>query len=91
MLPGDGRSMVDRRLLSDSRVTNMWDEQQAVGRWFAANVPASRGTEPRPISWDVYLLYGPAATWGAAPASMGHPVIGARAAMSRALGRLGAL
>jgi hypothetical protein len=79
-LPGDGRGLVDLRLLGDRRVTNFWDGQQAIGSWFAAKVPASRGSEPRPLTWDVYLLYGPGASWEAVPgplSSMGHPVIDA--------------
>jgi hypothetical protein len=88
MLPGDGRSVVDLRLLGDPRVTNLWDEQQAVGRWFAAHLPSSRGTEIRPVSWDVYLLYGPDARWDPTPGpllSMGRPVIDARDRLRRAL------
>jgi hypothetical protein len=88
MLPGDGRGAVDLRLLGDSRVTNFWDEGQAVGRWFASKMPASRGQELRPISWDVYLLYGSGATWESVPGPlvrMGRPVIADRVRLGRAI------
>jgi hypothetical protein len=78
MLPGDSRQLIDRRLLADARVTNYWDEQRSVGRWFSQRVPASRGAERQPISWDAYLLYGPDARWDTVPGplvSVGRTVV----------------
>lgn len=80
MLTGDSRALIDLRVLGDPRATNFWDGQKAVGRWFAANVPESRGLEVQPITWDAYLLYGADARWGSgAPGpliSLGRTVSG---------------
>ncbi len=75
MLPGDSRDLVDRKLLSDRRVTNYYDPGRLIGSWFAANVDSGRG-----IVWDAYFLYGRDASWVSAPGpllSSGSTVIGA--------------
>jgi hypothetical protein len=74
MLPGDSAQLIDRRVLSDPRVTYYWDPGRTVGAWFSRNVTHKPG-----ITWDAYFLYGPQATWGSVPAplvSRGSSVIG---------------
>ena len=48
--------------MPDSRVAHFWDSEMQVGEWFAQQVDGYKG-----ISWDVYYLYGPDATWEAVP------------------------
>jgi hypothetical protein len=70
-VPGDARDSVDRRLLSDRRVTNYWDRGGVAATWFSENVKAE------PVNWDAYFLYGPDATWAATPGrplASGSPV-----------------
>ena len=86
VLPGDSAVTVDRRLLTDDRVSNFWDPKRAVGNWFSENVTQEPG-----ITWDAYFLFGPEATWTSAPApiaSSGSPVIGSRDSLSAAFDRL---
>jgi hypothetical protein len=59
LLPTDERTQWDDRILTDSRVTHLWDQQQSTGRWFA-----ERGHGDLPVQWDAVLLYGPDAEWG---------------------------
>ncbi|MGH7623781.1 MAG: hypothetical protein ACREOJ_00495 [Gemmatimonadaceae bacterium] len=49
-------------LISDRRVRNFWDPGLVVGTAFSR---AAGRTEP---AWDVYLLFGPDATWPATAA-----------------------
>ena len=62
MLWSDAREMWDGTTIPDSRVTHFWDSEMQVGEWFAQQVDGYEG-----ISWDVYYLYGPDATWEAVP------------------------
>jgi hypothetical protein len=74
MLPGDSEQLIDRRVLSDPRVTYYWDPGRTVGAWFSGHVTHKQG-----ITWDAYFLYGPQATWGSVPAplvSRGSSVVG---------------
>jgi hypothetical protein len=76
VLPGDASATVDKRLLTDKRVTNFWDPHRTVSNWFSHHVTDQPG-----ITWDAYFLYGPDATWDSMPAplvSSGSPVIGRR-------------
>lgn len=76
MRPGDGRHLVDRRVLGDRRVTNFWDERRLTGRWFAQHVAHDPGA-----TWDAYFLYGPGALWDAQHeplTSWGGTVIGSQ-------------
>ena len=86
MLPGDSRTLVDRRVLNDRRVTNFYDPNRVVGSWFASHGDAGGG-----IVWDAYFLYGPDASWAAEPApllSSGGTVIGSSADLATAFRRL---
>jgi mercuric reductase len=74
MYPGDDRSKWNNTLLSDSRVTQFWDENKIVGRWM---VDQKVVDYPRQILWDAYLLFGPEAEWQDTPSpliSWGMPV-----------------
>jgi hypothetical protein len=64
MLPNDSRGKFPTDLLTDSRVTQFWDENHLVGTAFAPLADWHKG-----VLWDAYFLYGPDATWPALPAS----------------------
>ena len=66
MLVGDSRTLIDQRVLSDSRVTYFWDPHRVVGQWFSSQVTHEPG-----ITWDAFFLYGAQAHWDATP---GPPV-----------------
>ena len=86
MLPGDGRQLVDRRVLNDRRVTNFYDRNRVAGSWFGEHIEGGAG-----IVWDVYYLYGADATWTAAPGpllSSGGSVIGSSSGLAQAFGKL---
>lgn len=77
MYPTDHREQWPADILTDSRVTNYWDEGKQVGTFYASRfaemestlVPGSTdlGT---PILWDAYLVYGPDARWDDAPTGL---------------------
>jgi hypothetical protein len=76
MLPGDDRSEWEFSLLSDSRVTHLWDEEKLAGRFFAQSEDFYL-----PIAWDIYYLYGPDARWDDKPSplvSWGYTIMGKR-------------
>ncbi len=81
MLSGDSRSGWDECIMSDPRVTHLWDEKRLASRAFAGEVEGAAA----PV-WDAYLLYGPGATWGEEPSrpiSSGYTVYGARGELER--------
>jgi hypothetical protein len=41
MLLGDSREAWDPAVISDDRVTHLWDERRLAGRWFGAHQPPS--------------------------------------------------
>src|SRR5689334_709088 len=63
------------KLLSDPRVTRMWDPTRRAGYWFYSNVLSNmpdmkdREVYGRGITWDTFLVYGASADWpkGKAP------------------------
>ena len=78
MFPGDARSKWPASLLTDARVTHLWDEGKLVGRWYGERTATMR---PRlspgsvwngQILWDSYLLYGPDARWTDTPTHLIH-------------------
>jgi hypothetical protein len=76
MLWSDARGMWNGNTLPDPRVTHFWDGEMQVGEWFAEKVEGYRG-----VSWDVYYLYGPDATWENTPSplvGMGGTIYGER-------------
>jgi hypothetical protein len=68
VVPGDERSKWPRGLLDDPRVTDLWDEEYKVGRYFGGRPELrDRGLMVRGIMWDTYLLFGPQSRWDEAP------------------------
>jgi hypothetical protein len=66
MLPTDARSRWGWTggVLTDPRAVHFWDEQKAVGRWFAQHYPESSNNG---VVWDTYYLFGPDAQWDSKP------------------------
>jgi hypothetical protein len=86
VLAGDASATVDTRLMTDRRVTNLWDPNRKVSGWFSQHVTNQPG-----ITWDAYFLYGPDASWDSGPAplaSSGSPVIGSRDSLATDFKRL---
>lgn len=87
VLPSDNRSTWDPKRLTDPRVSQFWDTDQVIGRWYADNIGFSHG----PLAWDVYYLYGPEATWEEIPSpllSTGYTLFGQRSQLSQDFERL---
>jgi polyisoprenoid-binding protein YceI len=89
----------DESLLQDPRVVHVWDGEHQLNEILAASVDlegptrASLGRTFGGLSWgrnlwDVYLLYGPEASWDEqppAPAAAAYPVLQNREALRQAL------
>ncbi len=85
MFPGDSRSKWKGKLLADSRVSHMWDEEKIAGRWFAEYLRQQEDYKTK-ITWDAYFLYSPEVHWNLTlppPLSWGSPIL----SKSRGLGR----
>ncbi|MGH3351964.1 MAG: hypothetical protein ACRDPS_14950 [Nocardioides sp.] len=85
VLGTDARTEWEDRILTDPRVHHLWDENQLVGRWFAA-----RGYGDLPVHWDAAFVYQPTATWGyrdepSELVAWGRPIIAHRDELGRAL------
>ena len=61
MVRGDKRSAFNPRLLTDPRVTHLWDEEKIVGRWFGENFELE-GCDNE-VLWDAFFVFGPDAVW----------------------------
>jgi len=80
VLPGDSRESWSADLFRDQRVEELWDEERAVGRWFAEDPElADRGLTGTGVMWDTYLLFGADARWVDRPS----PLAGAGATIVR--------
>jgi len=82
VLAGDSRARWDRNVLRDRRVTQLWDEDQLVGRWLQAHGGSF---------WDTYLLYGRGARWRDRPTralATGSPIVGATDELEHGVRRL---
>lgn len=66
--PADDRSRWDADVLPDDRAIHFWDEEQAVGRWFADADLEDFGYGP--VAKDMYYLFGPDAQWDETPSSL---------------------
>lgn len=44
-------------LVPDSRARQYWDPDEVLGRWYGRTLPTPGA------AWDVYLLFGPQASW----------------------------
>ena len=62
MLAGDARSEWPDDVLADARVTHLWDEERAAGKWLADNDNSGLDYDG-PIFWDAYIVFDRAATW----------------------------
>lgn len=74
MLTGDSEQLIDRRVLSDPRVSYYWDPHRIVGQWFSSHVTQQPG-----ITWDAFFLYGAQAGWDSTPGPLvasGSSIIG---------------
>jgi hypothetical protein len=63
--------------LDDWRVTQFWDSEDEIGRWFMKNV-THRVRAEKKIEWDAYFLYAAGAKWASVPeplTSWGRPVL----------------
>ncbi len=72
----DGRDEIDESILADPRVTQYWDGEGITGTYFAETDLGGLGFSG--FVYDVYYVFGPAATWGDAPAPLaasGGPVL----------------
>jgi hypothetical protein len=67
-------------LLVDERARRYWDAKTMLGR-SVANL-LGQGDHP---AWDIFLVYGPDATWGDRPDATGSPVISESGALEQAL------
>jgi hypothetical protein len=69
MLPSDSKKAFPaaQKLMTDSRVTHLWDRKKDAGKWFKKNVPSDYN---KPVMWDAYYLYDADATWDQTPAPM---------------------
>jgi hypothetical protein len=82
MIWTDSRSRWPGDILKDPRVVHFWDEDKAVGRWYASH------SGHRNVWWDTYLLYGPESRWQENPSqliSMGSTILDARPELKASL------
>jgi hypothetical protein len=82
----DARDQWDGGGLSDPRVIHLWDQQDLVGDWFVAHLPANQASD-----WDAYWLFGSTATWTKQPPpliSSGSTVIGEKDALAQGIAPL---
>ena len=79
MLPGDANPEV-ADLLVDERARHYWDGDRRLGR-HVAEALGDDGT----AAWDIFLVYGPDASWGDEPAAVGSPVISEASRLEAAL------
>ena len=88
MFEGDERATVDPGLLRDPRVTHLWDDGKAAGRWYAR---FTRPGDPEDVEWDAFFVYPPGATWdrsAAQPARWGRTIVNKREDLRAALAAL---
>jgi hypothetical protein len=82
MLSGDANPEV-AELLVDARAKHYWDGDRDLGHEVARILGRGDG----PAAWDVFLVYGPDASWGDRPEATGAPVISETGALKDALDR----
>ena len=72
----DERDEIDESILADPRVTQYWDDEGITGTYFAETALGGLGYPG--FVYDVYYVFGPAATWDPEPrplAGAGAPVV----------------
>ncbi len=85
--PGDARDKWDAKLMTDPRVTQLWDESKSAGRFFAEQEGFIFGS----VAYDIYYLYGQEAIWKLKPSplvSSGYTVIAKRNQLRDDIARL---
>jgi len=70
-------------LLVDERARHYWDGDTHLGRFVATLLGRGDGA----AAWDIFLVYGPDATWGDRPEAVGSPVISDAGQLGQALHR----
>ena len=91
MVASDDRKRWPADLLDDPRVVHYWDEERAVGRWFAGKPELGECTLGGDIAWDAYFLFPATAKWEAIPAPLtvsGCPIVRTRERLDEAVGQL---
>jgi hypothetical protein len=68
-------------LLVDDRARHYWDGNTELGRFVARLL----GRDDGAAAWDIFLVYGPDATWGDRPEVVGTPVISESGRLEHAL------
>ena len=58
MLFTDHRNRWPSKILTDSRVTHLWDQQKLTGTLYAQNT-----NYPGTVAWDIFYVYGREAEW----------------------------
>ena len=75
MMRRDNRDGFDPGVLTDPRVTHLWDSEKIAGRWFQEHFDVD-GCDDE-IIWDAYFVFGPDASWIDVPTpleSAGSPI-----------------
>jgi len=67
--------------LDDPRVMNLWDNQKAAGKWYAANVTRRDAA----VEWDAWILYSPGKAFADPPLGWGRTIVDSREKLRRAL------
>jgi hypothetical protein len=80
LLPDTNPKVAD--LLVDKRARHHWDAKTKLGRYVADLL--GQGDFP---AWDIFLVYGPDASWRDRPDATGSPVISESGALEQALQR----
>ena len=68
-------------LLVDDRAHHYWDGDKELGRFVARLI----GRDDGAAAWDIFLVFGPDATWGDRPEAVGSPVISDSGQLDQAL------
>ncbi len=87
MLGGDSREKWEANLMTDPRVTQLWDAEKVAGRFFADQEGFIFGS----VAYDIYYLYGPEAQWDIKPSplvSSGYTVMAKRNQLKKDIDRL---
>lgn len=61
VLPPDEREAWNPSLIDDARAIEFWDETQATGKWFQAEMPDCPSLGP--VAWDAIYVFGEDAEW----------------------------
>ena len=98
MYPGDSRAAWPAHALTDSRVTQFWDEPRRVGTMFLSQLPTildrrAPGTlQPfDDAMWDAFFVYTARDRWTEAPplpVAWGYPIMVTRETLASEIHRL---